>query len=82
MANQAGPGTKHIFVTGGVASSLGKGLTASSLGRLLKSRGLRVTMQKLDPYINVDPGTMNPDEHGEVMLIHPDRKIPNGGRLY
>ncbi|MGH9185527.1 MAG: CTP synthase [Acidimicrobiales bacterium] len=60
--------TKHIFVTGGVASSLGKGLTASSLGRLLKARGLRVTMQKLDPYINVDPGTMNPFEHGEVFV--------------
>ena len=60
--------TKHIFVTGGVASSLGKGLTASSLGRLLKTRGLRVTMQKLDPYINVDPGTMNPFEHGEVFV--------------
>jgi len=60
--------TKHIFVTGGVASSLGKGLTASALGRLLKSRGLRVTMQKLDPYINVDPGTMNPFEHGEVFV--------------
>ena len=59
---------KHIFVTGGVASSLGKGLTASSLGRLLKMRGLRVTMQKLDPYINVDPGTMNPFEHGEVFV--------------
>ncbi|HXW78152.1 MAG TPA: CTP synthase [Acidimicrobiales bacterium] len=59
---------KHIFVTGGVASSLGKGLTAASLGRLLKSRGLRVTMQKLDPYINVDPGTMNPYEHGEVFV--------------
>ncbi len=59
---------KHIFVTGGVASSLGKGLTASSLGRLLKSRGLRVTLQKLDPYINVDPGTMNPYEHGEVFV--------------
>ena len=59
---------KHIFVTGGVASSLGKGLTASSLGRLLKARGLRVTMQKLDPYINVDPGTMNPFEHGEVYV--------------
>ena len=62
------PVTKHIFVTGGVASSLGKGITASSLGRLLKSRGLRVTMQKLDPYINVDPGTMNPFEHGEVFV--------------
>jgi CTP synthase len=59
---------KHIFVTGGVASSLGKGLTASSLGRLLKMRGLKVTMQKLDPYINVDPGTMNPFEHGEVFV--------------
>jgi CTP synthase len=61
-------GCKHIFVTGGVASSLGKGLTASSLGRLLRMRGLRVTMQKLDPYINVDPGTMNPFEHGEVFV--------------
>ncbi|MGK2958751.1 MAG: CTP synthase [Acidimicrobiales bacterium] len=60
--------TKHIFVTGGVTSSLGKGLTASSLGRLLKSRGLRVVLQKLDPYINVDPGTMNPFEHGEVFV--------------
>ncbi len=59
---------KHIFVTGGVASSLGKGLTASSLGRLLRSRGLRVTLQKLDPYINVDPGTMNPFQHGEVFV--------------
>jgi CTP synthase len=59
---------KHVFVTGGVASSLGKGLTAASLGRLLKSRGLRVTMQKLDPYINVDPGTMNPFQHGEVFV--------------
>ncbi|MBK5216786.1 MAG: CTP synthase [Propionibacteriales bacterium] len=60
--------TKHLFVTGGVASSLGKGLTASSLGRLLKMRGLRVTMQKLDPYLNVDPGTMNPFQHGEVFV--------------
>jgi CTP synthase len=59
---------KHIFVTGGVASSLGKGLTAASLGRLMKARGLRVTMQKLDPYINVDPGTMNPFQHGEVFV--------------
>ena len=59
---------KHIFVTGGVSSSLGKGLTASSLGRLLKSRGLRIVMQKLDPYINVDPGTMNPFQHGEVFV--------------
>lgn len=60
--------TKHIFVTGGVVSSLGKGLTASSLGRLLRSRGLRVLQQKLDPYINVDPGTMNPFQHGEVYV--------------
>jgi CTP synthase len=60
--------TCHLFVTGGVASSLGKGLTASSLGRLLKARGLRVTMQKLDPYLNVDPGTMNPFQHGEVFV--------------
>ncbi|MGO1562293.1 CTP synthase [Actinomycetales bacterium JB111] len=60
--------TKQIFVTGGVVSSLGKGLTASSLGRLLRSRGLRVVMQKLDPYINVDPGTMNPFQHGEVFV--------------
>ena len=60
--------TKHIFVTGGVASGLGKGLTAASLGRLLKQRGLRVVIQKLDPYINVDPGTMNPFEHGEVFV--------------
>jgi CTP synthase len=60
--------TTHLFVTGGVASSLGKGLTASSLGRLLKARGLKVTMQKLDPYLNVDPGTMNPFQHGEVFV--------------
>jgi CTP synthase len=60
--------TKHVFVTGGVASSLGKGLTASSLGSLLKARGLTVTMQKLDPYLNVDPGTMNPFQHGEVYV--------------
>jgi CTP synthase len=59
---------KHIFVTGGVVSSLGKGLTAASLGRLLKARGLKVMMQKLDPYINVDPGTMNPFQHGEVFV--------------
>ncbi|HUZ19497.1 MAG TPA: CTP synthase [Acidimicrobiales bacterium] len=61
---------KFVFVTGGVSSSLGKGLTASSLGRLLKSRGLRVTMCKLDPYINFDPGTMNPFEHGEVFVTY------------
>ncbi|HUG85709.1 MAG TPA: CTP synthase, partial [Euzebya sp.] len=61
---------KHILVTGGVSSSLGKGITASSLGTLLKARGLRVTMQKLDPYVNVDPGTMNPFQHGEVFVTH------------
>ncbi len=60
--------SKHIFVTGGVVSSLGKGLTASSLGTLLVARGMRVTMQKLDPYLNVDPGTMNPFQHGEVFV--------------
>ncbi|HEY7484776.1 MAG TPA: CTP synthase [Streptosporangiaceae bacterium] len=67
-ANGRSRTTKHLFVTGGVASSLGKGLTASSLGKLLKLRGLRVTMQKLDPYLNVDPGTMNPFQHGEVFV--------------
>ncbi len=67
--SSSGP-TKHVFVTGGVASSLGKGLTASSLGSLLKARGLRVTMQKLDPYLNVDPGTMNPFQHGEVFVTN------------
>ena len=60
--------TKYIFVTGGVVSGLGKGITAASLGRLLKSRGLKVTAQKLDPYINVDPGTMSPYQHGEVYV--------------
>ena len=67
-ANQPNGTTKHIFVTGGVVSSLGKGLTAASLGNLLTSRGLRVVMQKLDPYLNVDPGTMNPFQHGEVFV--------------
>ena len=56
--------TKYIFVTGGVVSGLGKGITAASLGRLLKNRGYKVTIQKMDPYINVDPGTMSPIEHG------------------
>src|ERR1700677_4729013 len=68
LASQRQVKTTHLFVTGGVASSLGKGLTASSLGRLLKMRGLRVKMQKLDPYLNVDPGTMNPFQHGEVFV--------------
>lgn len=67
-ANDTQSTTKHIFVTGGVVSSLGKGLTAASLGNLLTARGLRVVMQKLDPYLNVDPGTMNPFEHGEVFV--------------
>lgn len=62
--------TKYIFVTGGVVSSLGKGITAASLGRLLKNRGLKVTLQKFDPYINVDPGTMSPYQHGEVFVTH------------
>ena len=60
--------TKYIFVTGGVVSGLGKGITAASLGRLLKSRGLKIAAQKLDPYINVDPGTMSPFQHGEVYV--------------
>ncbi|AJT40648.1 CTP synthase [Psychromicrobium lacuslunae] len=67
-SNSSAALTRHIFVTGGVASSLGKGLTASSLGHLLRARGLSVTMQKLDPYLNVDPGTMNPFQHGEVFV--------------
>ena len=61
--------TKYIFVTGGVASGLGKGITTASLGRLFTSRGLKVVLQKLDPYVNVDPGTMNPFEHGEVFVL-------------
>ena len=60
--------TKYIFVTGGVVSSLGKGITAASLARLLKNRGLNVTIQKFDPYINIDPGTMSPYQHGEVFV--------------
>ena len=62
--------TKYIFVTGGVVSSIGKGLVAASLGRLLKNRGLKVTIQKFDPYINVDPGTMSPYQHGEVFVLN------------
>src|ERR1043166_6883946 len=60
--------TKYIFVTGGVVSSIGKGITTASLGRLLRNRGFNVTVQKLDPYINVDAGTMNPYQHGEVFV--------------
>lgn len=59
---------KYIFITGGVVSGIGKGITAASLGRLLKARGHRVTMQKCDPYINIDPGTMSPYQHGEVFV--------------
>lgn len=66
MAMRNGP-TRHIFVTGGVVSSLGKGLTSAALALLLSRRGYRVKMQKLDPYLNVDPGTMSPYQHGEVL---------------
>src|SRR5438445_11902391 len=70
---------KYIFVTGGVVSSLGKGLTAASLGTLLEARRLRVVLQKFDPYLNVDPGTMNPFQHGEVYVLddgaEPDRDL-------
>ena len=69
--------TKYIFVTGGVVSGLGKGITAASLGRLLKARGLKVAAQKLDPYINVDPGTMSPYQHGEGNTM--DRKPMRAG---
>ena len=62
--------TKYIFVTGGVTSSLGKGIIAASLGKLLNARGYKVTIQKLDPYINIDPGTMNPYEHGECYVTN------------
>ena len=69
MSNiKAGSVTKHIFVTGGVVSSLGKGLTCAALGMLLEQHGLTVAIQKMDPYINVDPGTMNPFQHGEVYV--------------
>ena len=63
-----GPPTRYVFVTGGVVSALGKGIVAASLGRLLKSRGLRIEAQKFDPYLNVDPGTMSPFQHGEVFV--------------
>ena len=65
---------KYIFVTGGVVSGLGKGITAASLGRLLKQRGMKVAAQKLDPYINVDPGTMSPYQHGEVFVTDDEQK--------
>ena len=66
--------TKYIFVTGGVVSSLGKGLAAASIGRILEGRGFKITMQKLDPYINVDPGTMSPFQHGEVFVTGTERR--------
>ena len=72
--------TKHIFVTGGVVSSLGKGLTSASIGMLLEQRGLRVRMQKLDPYINVDPGTMSPYQHGEVYVLDDGSGNRSGSR--
>ena len=65
---------KYIFCTGGVVSSVGKGVTAAAIGRILKARGLKVAVQKLDPYLNVDPGTMSPYQHGEVFVTVPDRK--------
>ena len=68
VETQVSKQVKYVFVTGGVVSSLGKGITAASLGRLLKSRGLKVSLQKFDPYINVDPGTMSPFQHGEVFV--------------
>ena len=78
--------TKYIFVTGGVVSSLGKGITAASLGRLLKSRGYKVTIQKFDPYINVDPGTMSPYQHGEVFVTddgaETDLSNVTAGKIY
>ena len=68
--------TKHIFVTGGVASSIGKGIVAASVGALLEARGLKVTHIKLDPYVNVDPGTMNPYQHGEVFVLNDGDNLP------
>ena len=68
------PGTRYVFVTGGVVSALGKGIVAASLGRLLKARGLRVRAQKFDPYLNVDPGTMSPFQHGEVFVTEDGEK--------
>ena len=71
---------KYVFVTGGVVSGLGKGITAASLGRLLKARGYQVTMQKFDPYINIDPGTMNPIQHGEGLLVCSSERTSRGFR--
>ena len=74
--------TKYIFVTGGVVSSIGKGIVAASLGRLLKNRGLKVTIQKFDPYINVDPGTMSPFQHGEVFVTEDGGETWNEARRF
>src|SRR5699024_7298460 len=74
--------TKYIFVTGGVVSSLGKGITAASLGRLLKNRGVKVTLQKFDPYINVDPGTMSPYQHGAVIVTEDSAETDLSGGHY
>ena len=82
MQNKDGRPVKYIFVTGGVVSSLGKGLTAASIGALLEGHGYRVTLQKFDPYINVDPGTMSPYQHGEVYVTDDgDRDRPRPGPL-
>ena len=72
---------KYVFVTGGVVSALGKGIVAASLGRLLKARGLRVQLQKFDPYLNVDPGTMSPFQHGEVFVTEDGAETASGGEL-
>ena len=69
--------TKYIFVTGGVVSSLGKGIISSSIANLLKARGYRVTIQKFDPYINIDPGTLNPYEHGECYVTDDGHRYPH-----
>ncbi len=74
----SGKQTKFIFVTGGVVSSLGKGLASASIGSLLETRGLKLTIQKLDPYLNVDPGTMNPMQHGEVFVTDDGAETDSG----
>ena len=73
---------KYVFVTGGVTSSLGKGITAASVGRILKARGLKVSILKLDPYINVDPGTMSPYQHGEVFVTDDGRSRGRATRAF
>ena len=73
--------TKYIFVTGGVASSLGKGIISSSIGKLLQARGYKVTIQKFDPYINIDPGTMSPYQHGEVFVTDDGAVVTIAGNV-